>query len=82
VRDENIYTVYFPKLPICKMLPKDSKTDFHNDVDRTSSKTKLTFLMDETKHIIKTMEHEERLRIFFSYNPVIGIFASHGKLWE
>lgn len=28
------------------------------------------------------MKHEERLRILFSYNPVLGIFASKGKLWE
>jgi hypothetical protein len=82
VRDEKIYTVYFPKIPYCMLLPKDSKNDFHNDVDRTSSKTKLSFLMDETKKLIKTMEHEERLRIFFSYNPLIGVFARHGKLWE
>ena len=82
VRDDKIYTVYFPKLPYCKLLPKDAKIEFHDGVDRTSSKTKLTYLMDETKQLIKTMQHEERLRIFFSYNPVIGVFASHGKLWE
>lgn len=49
VRDDKIYTVYFPKLPFCKLLPKDAKIDFHDEVDRTSSKTKLTYLMDETK---------------------------------
>jgi len=30
VRDEKIYTVYFPKLPYCKLLPKESKLDFHD----------------------------------------------------
>jgi len=38
--------------------------------------------MNQSDNMIKTMEHEEKLRIFFSYNPVIGIFANHGKLWE
>lgn len=63
-------------------MPKDVKVDFHDQVDRTSSKTKLTFLITESTQLINTMKHEERLRIFFSYNPLIGIFASHGKLWE
>ena len=55
VRDDKIYTVYFPKLPFCKLLPKDAKVEFHDDVDRTSSKTKLTYLMDETEKLIKIM---------------------------
>lgn len=45
IRDDNLYLIYFPKLPYCKQLPKDIKIDFHNNVDRTSSKTKLTDLM-------------------------------------
>ena len=55
---------------------------FHDRVDRTSSKTKLTDLINECEIIIETMKHEERLRIFFKINPVLGILASNGKLWE
>lgn len=46
IRDKHIHTVYFPKLPFCKLLPKDLKEEFHDAVPRTSSKTKLTYLMD------------------------------------
>lgn len=38
--------------------------------------------MNQADQNIKIMEHEERLRIFFSYNRILGIFANHGKLWE
>lgn len=58
IRDNNLYQIYFPKLPYCKQLPKDVKSEFHNDVDRTSSKTKLTQLMVDSDQIIKLMKHE------------------------
>lgn len=41
-REDKLYTVYFPKLPFCHMLPKDLKEEFHDTVVRTSSKSKLT----------------------------------------
>lgn len=28
------------------------------------------------------MKHEERLRILFNINPLLGAIASQGKLWE
>lgn len=45
VRNNKIQQIFFPKLPYCKQLPKDVKNEFHDHVDRTSSKTKLSFLM-------------------------------------
>lgn len=46
LRDDKVYTIYFPKLPCCQMLPKDVKQDFNDHVIRTSSKTKLTYLVN------------------------------------
>ena len=63
-------------------MPKDLKNEFHGEVIRTSSKTKLSYLMEKSDQMIKRMKHEEHLRIFFDYNPMIGLFASHGKLWD
>jgi hypothetical protein len=62
VRDKHLFTIYFPKLPFCKLLPKDLKDEFHETVPRTSSKTKLTYLMDETDKLVNIMKHEEKLR--------------------
>ena len=64
------------------MLPNDLKEEFHEQVERTSSKTKLTYLMGSAEMLENTMKYEEKLRIFFNYNPILGIIANHGKLWE
>lgn len=63
------------------MLPKDSKDEFHENVIRTNSKSKVTYLMVNSELFIRTMRHEERLRILFNYSPILGFFADNGKLW-
>ena len=82
LRDDKIATVYFPKLPFCHKLPKDLKEKFHDEVNRKTTKSKLTALMNTTEEFKNTMIHEERLRILFNYNPLLGFFADNGKLWE
>jgi hypothetical protein len=52
LRDNKLYIIRFPKLPFCQLLPKDVKLSFHDRVDRTSSKSKLTDLMNECPIII------------------------------
>ncbi|CAK68868.1 unnamed protein product (macronuclear) [Paramecium tetraurelia] len=81
IRDQKLYTIYFPKLPICK-LPKSARLEFHDQVDRTSSKTKLTYLMERANFLIKVMEYEEKLNQVFAKNPIFAFFATSGKLWE
>ena len=39
-------------LPHCLMMPKDLKEEFHEKVLRTSSKTKLSFLMEKADFMI------------------------------
>lgn len=82
VKDENIYRIYFPKLPCCQLLPKDLKNDFHDDVNRSTAKSKITRLMNETENIVNTMKHEENLNEFFKFNPILGFFVNQQKLWE
>ncbi|CAK81773.1 unnamed protein product (macronuclear) [Paramecium tetraurelia] len=81
IRDQKLYTIYFPKLPICN-LPKSARLEFHDQVDRTSSKTKLTYLMERANFLIKVMEYEEKLNQVFAKNPIFAFFATSGKLWE
>ncbi|CAD8153241.1 unnamed protein product [Paramecium pentaurelia] len=81
IRDQKLYTIYFPKLPICN-LPKTARLEFHDSVNRTSSKTKLTYLMERANFLIKVMVYEEKLNQIFAKNPIFAFFASQGKLWE
>ena len=38
--------------------------------------------MDYANIIIDICEHEEKLRIFFSKNKILAIFANYEKLWK
>lgn len=41
VRDEQLEQIYFIKLPYTKFLPKEQKTKFNDEVDRTNLKSKV-----------------------------------------
>ena len=72
IRDNKVIKIFFPILPLCKCLPKATKENFHEKVNRTSTKTKLAELMKVSKNLIKIMKHEERLRQIFQKQKIIG----------
>ena len=45
LRNNNLDLIFFIKLPYCHCLPKEKKTEFHENVDRNNSKSKVTALM-------------------------------------
>ena len=47
IRNDNIELVFFFLLPHTHNLPKEKKTEFHELVDRGSTKSKIQGLMDE-----------------------------------
>ena len=59
IRDGEIFKVYFPILPCCKLLPKEVKIEFHEDINYEDEKGKLTELMEKSDEIIEIMQHEE-----------------------
>jgi len=81
-RDNSIQRIFFPILPLCKMLPKQIKNDFNENVNRINTKIKVEELMASASFFIKIMKHEEKLRIFFNKNKFIGIIANREKLWK
>ena len=82
VRDNKLYQVFFPLLPTTRFLPKSLKQDFHEKVNRESSKTKINDLMKDKDEFIRTMIHEEKLNKLFNKNKFIGIIFNHEKLWK
>lgn len=74
--------MYFPILPQCKTLPKESKMQFHENVDHSSTRDKLGSLMEEANIMIKVMNHEEKLRKLFKTSKIIELIATHKSLWE
>lgn len=59
VRNDELERVHFFLLPCCHYLPKETKVDFHDKVNRASVKSKVTDLVDHSLKIIEIAKHEE-----------------------
>jgi hypothetical protein len=66
IRNDEIEIVYFILLPFTHMLPKEKKDEFHDKVDRSSTKSKIQTLVYESERLIEICIHEEKLKRFFS----------------
>jgi len=82
IREGKIQKIYFPILPFCKFLSKTLKVEFHEAVVRTSTKTKLAYLMEQADYLIKNMKHDEKLSRIFNKYKIFGLLANHVTLWE
>ncbi|EGR33562.1 MIR domain protein [Ichthyophthirius multifiliis] len=82
IRDGELQTIYFPKLPLCFTLADEVKDDFNNQVDRSSTKAKITCLMNQSDRIIRIMKHEERVRRLVNTQKIIGFIVNNHKLLE
>ncbi|KAL4492562.1 hypothetical protein ABPG72_007675 [Tetrahymena utriculariae] len=82
VRDRNLERIRFILLPYCHYLPKQTKVQFHDEIDRDSIHTKLSDLVKKAPEIIEICKHEEQLSLFFNRNKFIGIFANSVDLWR
>ena len=82
IRENKLEKIYFPKLPLCFCLPEKVKKDFHESVDRTSTKTKIADLMDQSPLIIQKMRREEELLKKFNEYKLVGFIANRQRLWE
>jgi len=82
VRNKEVEKVYFHLQPFCGSLPKEVKNDFNESVNRVSDQSKVNGLMESSDDIIKIMQHEHRLKLFFNKYKVIAIFANHVSLWQ
>lgn len=81
-RYNKFYKIYFPLLPECSTLPKPIKREFHEKVNRTSVKTKVSGLLDEADYFIDVIVHEHELKNIFNRNKILYIIATYEKLWE
>lgn len=82
IRNRDIEKVYFIVLPFCKELPKETKNDFNEKVNRQSPQTKVSDLIENSAEVIKICKHELRLKLFFGRNKVIAVFANFVNLWK
>lgn len=82
IRNNEIEIVYFILLPYTHNLPKEKKNEFHELVDRSSTKSKVQYLVTESTKMIEICEHEETLRRIFQRQKFLALFANYVKLWK
>lgn len=69
-------------MPFCKYLTEKDKENFHNEVDRTSTKTKLSKLLEESENFYDVMKHENSLRPIFRKYGFLAFLNSMENYWE
>lgn len=72
--------VYFILLPYTQAMPKSKKLDFHENVDRSNTKSKVLGLVESADELIEICMHEQWLKT--SENKVLTFFGQYFKLWN
>ena len=75
VRNEKLEIIYFILLPFTKALPKENKTEFHEEVDRSNTKSKVSDLVEKSDELIEICKHEQWLKK--SKNPFLKFFYNY-----
>lgn len=74
--------VYFSLPSFASHLAPEMKDRFHLNVDRSSDKKKLQYLVDSAPTLIEEMKHEHKLNKLLSKNFCISLIAKHVRLWR
>ncbi|KAL4447069.1 hypothetical protein ABPG74_013921 [Tetrahymena malaccensis] len=82
VRNGCLQTISFPKMPLCFTLSDEIKDDFRINVNRSSHKEKLSYLIDQSGKIIDKITHEENVRLIVEEYKFVGIFVMYNHLWQ
>ena len=77
-----IFRIYFSLRPESHHLSEDLKINFHFYVDRSSSKTKIQYLLVKADDMIEEMEHEFKLSKLFNKYKIIALITSNVGVWK
>ncbi|CAD8066638.1 unnamed protein product [Paramecium sonneborni] len=82
IRDQQLEKIIFYKLSFCNYLPQETKTEFHETVDRDSTNSKVSALVENMPNFMDVAKHEEELTQFFNQNKFVALFAKYVILWK
>ncbi|CAD8168125.1 unnamed protein product [Paramecium pentaurelia] len=82
MHDDNLEVVYFIKLPSTNYLPKEQKILFHDQVDRSTTQSKVQGLMNIAPTLIEVCKHEEYLKRLFDRQKYLALLTDYVKLWR
>ncbi len=77
-----IRTIYFPKLPYCRDLSNQIINNFEDSVDRISTHSKVSGLMEQAPEIKIYMKHENFLRNKYKRFLIWDLIAGRIETWR
>ena len=82
LKEENVFIIYFFKLPFCKGLNKFEKQNFLENIDRSNPQSKLTDIMKYSDQVKYELETDYKLKEFLGIIPIIGVIFSNIEFWK
>ena len=80
--DQNLEKIYFYLLPFTRAITKDTKKKFNKEVNRISSKAKVTDLLESSKELIDLVKYEYTLLKLFEKFKILAILVNYIGLWK
>ena len=74
--------VYFWLPPEAHCLTKEMKESFNLAVDRSSNKSKLQYLQENSEELIEEMQHEAKLSKFLRNYKLLSLITLRIELWK
>jgi len=67
-------------MPLCHHLSDEMKEEFHGNenLDRSSTHSKTTYLMNNAEEMILVLDHKEKLLQKFNKNKILALFKHIG----
>ena len=82
LKDENVYVIYFFKLPFCNGLNKFEKKLFLENMDRSNPQSKLMDIMKYSDQVKYELETDFKLKEYAAYIPFLGVIYSNIEFWK
>jgi hypothetical protein len=81
LKDENVYVIYFFKLPFCNGLNKFERTTFLESMD-TNPQSKLMDIMRYADQVKYELESDYKIKEFASQIPIFGVILANIEFWK
>ena len=82
LKDENVYIIYFFKLPFCNGLNKFEKQSFLENMDRSNNQSKLMEIMRYSDEVKYELETDYKIKEFASKIPLLGVILTNIEFWK
>jgi len=80
--NDKIIQYYIRLSPICKCLTQEMKEEFHENLDRTSAKTKTEDLFNKVEFFRYQLIINKKIIDAFSSAPILDLFFNHYKFYR